>query len=239
MDLIKKLLFYISVPKCVFCGERLNYGELPLCNECIKSYIDVKARDCSKCGKQLSRCKCSNTYLKAHYVKDLVKVYKYMGRGDEQFASNHLIFSLKRDNRRDVVDFLKNEIVNAIHNSIKVNSDFVITSVPRRRVAIIHYGYDHAKVLANAVAKELGIKFISPLKSNSTQAQKGKHGQERMKNASFSYRRDINLKGKTVLLLDDVVTTGASMGACATLLKGLDAKRVIGVCIATAFKDNA
>ena len=69
--------------------------------------------------------------------------------------------------------------------------------------------------------------------------QKKTHGEQRLKNAKFDYRRRIpDIKGKNVLLVDDIVTTGASMGNSAMLLHGLGAKRIVGVCLSIAYRDK-
>jgi len=54
--------------------------------------------------------------------------------------------------------------------------------------------------------------------------------------ANISYA--LSLSGKKVMLIDDIVTTGTSMGSAATLLRGLGAKGIIGVCIAIAYRDK-
>ena len=70
-------------------------------------------------------------------------------------------------------------------------------------------------------------------------AQKKTHGEERIRNALFDYRKGIpDIKGKRVLLVDDIVTTGASLGNSATLIKGLGVKSIVGVCIGVTYKDK-
>ena len=62
-------------------------------------------------------------------------------------------------------------------------------------------------------------------------------GQDRFKNALYDYKKPYILEGERVILIDDIVTTGASMGACATLIKGLGAKEIVGACMAVAYRD--
>ena len=227
------------MPKCVGCGERLLPGERAFCEKCLLEHISHKKRDCSACGKSLPRCTCTNDYLKSHYVKKLIKVFRYLIRDDREIISNKAVYSLKRDNRRDVIGFLADELTDSIKANININESFVITSVPRRSVSIRKYGYDHALLLAKAIAKKLELPYISLLRSTAEEAQKSMIGEERKRNATFEYtRRMHSVKGKRVILVDDIVTTGASMGACATLIKGLGAKEIIGATLAIAFKDK-
>ncbi|MBR2325305.1 MAG: phosphoribosyltransferase, partial [Clostridia bacterium] len=63
------------------------------------------------------------------------------------------------------------------------------------------------------------------------------NARQRRENAVFYARRGVDLSGKRVLLVDDIVTTGATMGSAAFALRGIGAKEIVGVCFAIAFKD--
>ena len=235
-----RVLFYLSVPKCVCCMERLDYEDTALCKYCMTIYNEHKKRNCSRCSKKLAYCSCSNYYLSSHGVKSAVKVFRY-GNIEQAKPSNCLIYSLKKDNRSDVMSFLADELADAIRNNIDVsNGSYVITNVPRRRRAIVKFGYDHAKSLAITVSKNLGVEYMDLLVSRSKKSQKSIMREERMRNANFDYksRKEISLKGKSVILIDDIVTTGASMSVGAMLLKGMGAKRIISASLGIAYKDS-
>ncbi len=235
--IIDKLLFYISVPRCVGCGERLLYAEKALCKECLSLYLENKERECSLCAKKLSRCTCSNEYLSSHYVKKLVKVFRY--RQDADLPSNKLIYSLKADNRRDVLDFLSSELCEAIESSVENPKECIFTNVPRRRREVAKFGIDHAELLAKSAAKHFSATYYQPIISKSKRPQKMTEGSERLKNARFQIkRRAKNLDKKRIIIIDDVVTTGASMSACAMLYRALGTKNIIGATLSIAYKDN-
>ena len=231
------VFFYLSAPRCVGCRERLDIGDLALCPECMREYENVKMRNCSICAKPLYYCSCTNSYLDTHYVHKLVKVFRYVHT--DPLPSNNLIYSLKRDNRNDVLIFLTREMSDAISHSVKNPQDYVFTNVPRRREGIIKYGIDHAALLAKSLAKHFSAEYYQPIVSISKHAQKKLTRNERLKNAKFkAKKRARSLKGKTVILVDDIVTTGASMTNCATLIRGLRPKRIIGACLGTAYKEK-
>ena len=239
-NLFNKALFYVSVPKCVCCSEKLEYSDRGLCKGCRDVYESHKLRNCPRCSKKLSECFCSYDFLEAHSIKNLIKIFRY-SKTAESMPSNYLIYSLKQDNRRDVLSFLADEMSDAL--KLQLTDDpgkYVITSVPRRRKAIVNYGYDHAAALAGAVAKRLGIEYVGILKSKSSEPQKSVYGQARIENAKFEYKckNDFTLKGKTVILVDDIITTGASITNSATLIRGLKPKRIIGACLGTAYKEK-
>lgn len=225
------------MPKCVFCKDPLDLGDRGLCKRCKKQYDDFKDSNCSVCTKPLYECSCTSKHLESHFIHKLIKVYRY--KNEEPTPSSHLIYHLKRDNRRDVVKFLADEITEAIKNSVKIDENTVFTSVPRRKTEKIRYGLDHAEKLSKAVAKNFDSKYISLLKSKAKKAQKlTANKEERLQNAKFKLKSEkYDLSTKTVIIIDDVVTTGASMGTAAFTIKTLCPKRIIGACIAIAYKD--
>ncbi len=238
MKLIKDILFYLSVPKCVACGERLLRGDLALCGECREGYNNAIRRNCALCAKPIYECTCTTSYLDAHYVHKHIKVFRYRPKAD--LPTNKLIYSLKKDNRDDVLEFLSEELASSVATAFPNASELVFTSVPRRRAAKVKYGIDHAALLSSRVAKKLGAKYRKTLISRAKNEQKrSKNREERMKNVCLDYlNKHIDLLGKTVVIVDDVVTTGASMSVAATLLKGAGAKRIIGASLAIAYNDS-
>ena len=236
-EFIRKTMFYLTVPKCVGCGERLYVNEMALCSSCMKSHLVLKARDCSRCFKTYDQCSCTNKHLRNHNIKRMVKIFRYI-QEEEVTPSNSLIYTLKRSNRRDVVDFLSDELVRSIKFSLPDFQEFMITNVPRRPSAIKKYGYDHAAILAKAIAKKLGIEYRSMLKSKTKKAQKKLSYTERHENARTLAKKSFDLKGKRIIILDDVVTTGSSLSSAADVLKSLGAKELVGASVSVAYKDE-
>lgn len=237
MKLIEKILFYISVPKCVYCGEHLDIDDRGLCKKCKDIYTDAKERNCSICSRPLYNCQCTSPYLEAHFVHKLIKVFRY--KTNESSPANELIYNLKREGRRDIVDFFADELVLSVKSALQTNEDTIITSIPRRKSAKIKYGMDHSEKLAKLVAKKLSVHYIKTLKSLAKKPQKYAESlDERIENARFKLRdKNLNLAKKTVIIIDDIVTTGASMSAAAFNLKALGAKRIIGATLSIAYKD--
>lgn len=235
-NLFEKILFYLSAPRCIGCGERLDISDFVLCDKCLKSYFDTKTRNCSVCFKPTDECTCVNKYLSTHYIRKLFKVYRYSY--DESLPSSRLIFALKRANRKDVIDFLSDEIVESIRRNLKNPEKCIFTNVPRRKKSIIEFGYDHAAELSKMIAKKISAQYYQPLYSKVKLEQKSSPGAMRLTNASFLIKHNAkSLEGKRVVVVDDVVTTGASMGAVAMLLRGLGAKQIFGATIAVVFRD--
>ena len=99
----------------------------------------------------------------------------------------------------------------------------IITWVPLSRVRLFSRGYDQARILAEATARNLGLPAARLLKkTRHTRPQSGlASAAQRRKNASGAYCciAPETARGKTVLLIDDIVTSGATMAECAAVLK--------------------
>ena len=235
--LMDRVLFALSVPKCVCCGKKLDYGQKAFCRRCSLIFAQFKTRNCSKCAKILSYCNCSNSFLEGHFVKSVIKCYRYHTR-DEIAPQNSLIYSLKKDNRRDVLELCTKELATAITHSITDPSTYIFTNVPRRNKAIIEYGIDHSALLAQELAKHFKASYVYLLKSNAKKPQKSQETTDRLKNADFALIKEPDLSGKKVIIVDDIITSGASMSSAAALIRTLGCKDITAACLAIAYKDS-
>lgn len=239
-EFVRRVLYYLSVPKCVSCGERLELSDRALCASCLDQHVKNRRTVCSVCHSERPLCTCSNAYLEKHHVKSLVKLFVYRSASDgRKVPSNELIYTLKRHFRRDIIDLLSSELANSVKANVSDYQNYAITSIPRSKKRVQKYGYDHAQKLAIAVADKLGISYIQLLSSSQKVAQKKQKSREmRIANAKYRYKSGKELKHRKLLLLDDVVTTGASMAACADMLHAKGASKIVGVCLGIAFKDK-
>ena len=235
--MMDRVLFALSVPKCVCCKTRLNYGENALCLDCSAEFEEFKTRNCSRCARKLNECDCSNDFLEAHYVKRVIKCFRYLNR-NEAMPGNALIYSLKRDNRLDVLKRCADELEIAIRNSIENPSKYIFTNVPRRKSAIIEHGIDHSAILSAELAKRFNAEYRPLLKSNAKKPQKSLETADRFKNADFYISKDVDLTGKAVILVDDIITSGASMSKAASLIRSLGCREIIAASLAIAYKDS-
>lgn len=116
----------------------------------------------------------------------------------------------------------------------------VLTWVPVSPRRKLQRGYDQVELLAKAVGRELGMKPVSTLKKiRHNRPQSGIQGDaERKANVLGVYRvkHPEQFRDKRVLLLDDILTTGATAGECARMLKTAGAKEVHCAALAAARK---
>ena len=199
-EFLEKAFFYLSVPKCVSCKERLSTTEIALCSDCHKKAEEASLRDCPICLKPISECPCVNKYLEAHFVKKHIKLYKY-GADENSKPYDALVYAIKRCDRDDVFDFLADRLTDAVIGHDFKLDNALITNVPRRKSAILRFGVDHAKLLSERVSKRLGIEYVELLRSKAKTAQKSLVGAERIANTDYSVYRDMDLSEKCVIIL--------------------------------------
>lgn len=112
-----------------------------------------------------------------------------------------------------------------------------VTWVPMSPQKLRRRGYNQSELLAKAVAKELGLPAWDLLEQvRETDTQHNLTRAQRADNVRGAYRTKSAALGKRLLLVDDIVTTGATLRACAQGLYGAGAQKVCAVCAAsTAF----
>ena len=116
----------------------------------------------------------------------------------------------------------------------------IITYVPLHPDRQAERGFNQAEVLASVLAGKLGHKCeqtLSRVRATVPQVALGRA--ERLNNLreAFALHSGTDVDGKTVWLIDDVVTTGATIGECATVLKNNGAARVYAVCLAAGIEN--
>lgn len=112
----------------------------------------------------------------------------------------------------------------------------LITSVPLSPARLKQRGYNQASMIALPLAWEMGVRFNSGIlrRARETSSQVGLSAAERIKNVNGAFYASGDLRGKTVLVIDDVITTGATMNSCASALLTAGASAVFGLSFARA-----
>lgn len=215
------ILDFFFVPKCAGCGERLPVNsEGCLCDKCSFAYEMEATKECAKCGKKMSYCSCGTENLEKAKIFRLVKLTVYTPHSND-YVINQMIFKLKKKSEYHLVEFLSKELANSIKKVINPNENYIITYAPRSRKSIFKYGYDHMEILSRRVAEHLGLQWARLLKRKSGVEQKTLSYAERMKNIALEFDNpdNVTIKDRPVILLDDIVTSGATLCAGARKLR--------------------
>ena len=120
----------------------------------------------------------------------------------------------------------------------------LILPVPLHRWRLLCRGFNQSAVLAQRIAADTGRPWAPALlqRHRFTASQKGLAGRERARNITASAFRITDprrVAGARVLLIDDVLTTGATLAACGTILRRAGAARVDALTLARVVRDEA
>jgi len=140
-------------------------------------------------------------------------------------AGRELVARLKYRNARGSVPFLARGMAALAPAGVEV-----VTWAPTTPARLRRRGFDQARLLARAVARELGVPRQPLLARRPGPAQTGRDAAGRHSGPGFAGRRAIG--GRRVLLVDDVVTTGATVAAASRALKDAGAGHVHAVAAA-------
>jgi ComF family protein len=169
----------------------------------------------------------------------MIKLFRYRPAHPE-LATQRMIYALKHRRNSLCCQLLATDLSAAVLRETKgQQEEYIITYPPRSKKAIRENGFGHTEMLAKELGKATGIPVISALRRTGGSVQKKLSRTERMKNAlaAFAPQKDLSLKGKRVLLLDDVVTTGATIAAAARHLRRMGAREVVTVAAAVTLRE--
>ena len=215
-SLILHLLF---PPKCHFCRKVLTGRETDLCHRCRE---DAPEFTRSKRNFQLIAHWTAVWYYKGNVAKSIRRFKFYNRRGYAKFFARAIAMKLKEDPFEQDID--------------------ILTWVPISPVRRFQRGYDQSELLVKALGKELGMTPVRTLKKiRNTEPQSGiRNGAKRRANVFNAYRivNGEALKGKRILLVDDVITTGATISECAKTIMVSGAECVYAVAVAATPNDK-
>ncbi len=215
-------------------------GEGVLCAECRKKWEEDKKTVCPDCGNIAPMCECMPSVMKKSGVAKLFKLGFYQAGKHGTIEQTVLYMKDFRDGR--VFDFVSSELCKLLEEYFDkkgINAkDVVFTFSPRSVKNTDKSGFDQASEISRRCAKHFGAIFGKTIKRKRvSRNQKGLSHEKRLRNAEASFRpeRKLDLRGCTVVLVDDVVTTGASFAVCTRCLKQLGAKKVICLSVTKTF----
>ena len=232
---------FFRVHTCAGCHKILKYENFydALCPACRLKWNFAKAESCKTCYGAAVECVCMPKELSRQDVRSLSNLmfYRMERQGDPQ---NQILYIIKRKRIKRYADFLADELSFLIEREMRANGisadDAVIVSIPRGVRAKCEFGFDQSELIGIRLAKKLGLPYVKAIgRRFGGKTQKNLNRAQRVVNmrSRFKLRRDAkHLDGKHVFLLDDIVTTGATMAAGAHFVKIAGAKSVFCVCIA-------
>lgn len=216
--LFDTLLKLIYPRRCACCNELINYDDL-ICDECADWLKFVPQNRCLKCGQEKKECECR----RLNYIFSGIAAPFY-----NQDSSKKCVYGYKFNKRLYAAEFLTKYICRDIeHYFGDINFDCVC-HVPMTKRSRRKRDFDHSAYLAKKIARDLELRFDSKLlkKIVDNNPQHKMNFGERPLNVKGAFVANKKAEGKTILLVDDIKTTGATLNECAKQLLLSGAKDV-------------
>ena len=213
----RRLRQFLFPHTCILCRKNACLSYVPVCKDCLPQLREMLSMPCGFCGLPAAECICPHS-------KQVRSLFWY-----DHPTAHQLIAMVKYRAKRNKVEFLADRLA-ALCNGVYDG----VTYVPRRPKEKRLYGYDHGRLLAQAVAKRLALPLVTTLECNSVLEQKYLSGAQREKSMYGRYTavpKAIEHYPR-LLLVDDLYTTGATMRACSRILRQNGAKAVSCVTLA-------
>lgn len=210
---VSAILDLLYPPRCVFCRELVRSGKDLFCPACRESL------PFTSCGGEQTgdffRICCSALYYE-DVVRESLRRYKFQGRSGYAATYGAILADCIRERLTGEYD--------------------LITWVPLSSERLRERGYDQSMLLAQAAALELQDVAVSTLdKVRNVERQSAVGSREKRRaNIAGAYRAtDPELvEGRRILLIDDIITTGATLSECARTLREAGAKDVVCATVA-------
>ncbi len=216
MNILRTLYELIYPPKCPFCGRVLENWETDgLCDRCARELPRTSPEE----SREVEGC---DGCLSPVWYQDrvILAIHRYKFGGAKGYAGvfGGLMAECLAERWHEPVDF--------------------ITWAPLSAERLKERGYDQAALLARRVAELSGIPVLLALeKTRQTETQSHIEDEEQRKaNVAGVYRArpDVDVKGKRIVLVDDIVTSGATLAECAACLRDAGAGSVAALTFARA-----
>ena len=215
--MLDALLDILYPPKCLLCQRVLERGQQDLCPDCRTS--------APECPVSKNKYPFVDSWLSLWYYEDTAREslrrFKFLGKRSYAVGFGRLLaMKLQQEDRQ--VD--------------------LITWVPVSTLRRFSRGYDQDQLIARALSEELGVPCVACLrKVRHNKPQSGISGlAQRRANVLNAYKPVSvdRFAGKNVLLVDDILTTGATAGECARVLLTAGAAQVHLATVAAANKNK-
>ena len=220
-ELLEAAVSLLYPPVCAICGTSIRAGEY-LCDQCEAKALRISAPFCEKCsepfdGSIKGAFTCANCAHRTIYFEAAVAAYR--GRG----IVRQIVHEFKYGRHIHLRHLVARWLHAALDDERLCGRRFdIIVPVPLHPARQRERGFNQASLLAELLSAHTAIP-LKPLleRTRYTTTQTALDRSERMENLhnAFRLRKNANVRGLRVLLVDDVLTTGSTLNECARILK--------------------
>lgn len=218
MSVLEASILWLAPPECISCGKEGH----TLCKSCSLKIIPYSERcwNCASLSPKGRTCpRCRRPGSPAHV---------WIAANHEGLA-RELLHTYKFDHQRIVAESLAQMMAkNFIDNNGSESSNYLVVSVPTATSRVRERGFDHSGLLARNIARKLGLERQSVLGRLGQTRQVGaiRANRQAQITGKFWVKKPAGVVGRQILLIDDVVTTGATLYEASKTLQLAGATRV-------------
>jgi len=215
-------------PVCVVCRKDIISSNNLVCSSCISKIKINNSFFCPICKAELpsKTCHIESPFLlgaASNYADPIVQ---------------KIIHSLKYRKIKGLANIVSEVLFDYLENSKLDFKKFVVVPIPLHRQKKLSRGFNQSEEMAKVISKKFGVPLlpaIKRIKNNKPQANI-REMEKRIENAKncFALEEKIDIKGKNVILLDDVFTSGATVNEAVKILRSGGAKQIIVLVAAKA-----
>lgn len=233
MNIFNPILDLILPRRCILCGIELGSGhpKTRLCTSCGKTLSPFGQLRCAFCGSISQNGRTCAPCRRHHHLDRLLVACNY-GRPPIIRIVKECKYRFIEDLARDMARIMIERF-----GSSTISVDTLIVPVPLHPKRLRWRGFNQAEVIAKTLAKHFKVEVVPSILYRTSLAKPQAdilNRYERIKNiaGAFGIRHPEVVAGRPVVLVDDVSTTGATLDACATLLKSAGATDVTAMVFA-------
>ncbi len=153
--------------------------------------------------------------------------------------TQRLLHTIKYKGKKDFGEFLSFKLAMEWQQVLQLQQFDLITCVPLHANKLRKRGYNQSECIANGISKAIGVpchfQLLIRTKDNETQTNKKRYYRWENTKDIFKINNAIEFENKHILIIDDVITTGATLESCCAALQNIKGCRisVLSLCIAT------
>lgn len=211
--------------RCPFCDEPVAGTRELICRDCLSKLEFVKQPYCMKCGKQLKGQEeyCSDCSVSNHQFDSGRSLLVYKG------AVKKSVYRFKYKGRKEYARAYAALVESQMQTFFEQVKPDALVPVPLHRTRRRMRGYNQSELLARHIGRRMGVPVRTKLvvRSRNTVPQKNldlSGRQNNLKKAFKLYRNDVKLN--TIIIIDDIYTTGSTVDALAAVLRRAGVKKI-------------
>lgn len=214
--------------RCYYCGEYMYGNKILICKNCLRTLPLIKGNKCNVCGREEFCCYCKAGDFA---FERNISFMRYDG------PCKDIISRYKFGKIPQLSEFMGDELSKLIKTEYDgIHFDYV-TYVPMHPINKLRRQFNQSELLAGVVAKYLGVPLVNSLKKRFSFKQQKQLGKdERIKQIRDKFKSRLKFNNSTILLIDDVFTTGATLNECSRVLINSGVDKVYTASFAISYK---